>query len=109
MIELDVTWPRLLQIWWALFWRWWLYALLPAIFIGLAVGAIASLSKLAAATTSWIIQVTGVGVGFFSGIWAMKTILNKTFTRFRIALIALPEPESRDSHPNTPPTGESWG
>ena len=94
-MELDVTWLRAVQVWWALFWRSLAYTVVPAGLFGGIVGAVLAVNKIPAEPHLWKVQVVCGVAGIFIGIWITKIILSKGYPGFRIALVAAGEADNR--------------
>ncbi len=92
MREIELGWAHVLQVWWAYFWRGLVYMLLPAFSIGTAIGFFLGVNNVPLEPHAWKIQTVGGVIGLLVGIWLTKVILSKTYSGFRIALIAVPEP-----------------
>ncbi|MEC9407229.1 MAG: hypothetical protein VX549_08135 [Pseudomonadota bacterium] len=101
MNELDVTWGRTMQVWWAFFWRGIVYVMLPAFFLGAVVGVVLAVNKVPLEPHAWKLQMVGGAMGLFVGIWLTRVILRKTYSGFRIALVAVPEIEAA-AQPSAP-------
>lgn len=101
MNELDVTWSRTMQVWWAFFWRSIVYVMLPAFLLGAVVGVVLVVNKVPLEPHAWKLQMAGGAIGLFVGVWLTRVILRKTYSGFRIALVAVPEAEAVNSreHP----------
>lgn len=94
MTELEVTWPRVLQVWWAYFWRGLVYILLPSLFIGAMAGIFMAFNKIPIEAHTGKLQLVGAVIGFLGGIWITRAILGVTYSGFRIALVATPASEA---------------
>lgn len=88
MKEVEVTWGRVAQVWWALAWRGVLYAVVPSLIVGFVAGIYMALNNIPIAPNEWKIRLLGAFIGIGVGIWVTKIILTKSFNTFRIALIA---------------------
>jgi hypothetical protein len=91
MKELEVTWARTMQVWWAFFWRSVVYIMVPAFFLGAIVGTVLAVRDVPLEPHAWKLQLAGGAIGLFVGIWLIRVILSKTYSGFRIALVAVPE------------------
>jgi hypothetical protein len=96
--ELDVTWSRTMQVWWAFFWRGIVYIMLPAFLLGAVVGVVLAVNKVPIEPHAWKLQMIGGAIGLFVGIWLTRVILSKTYSGFRIALVAVSEIETAAQH-----------
>ncbi|MEQ8206739.1 MAG: hypothetical protein RIA65_11225 [Woeseia sp.] len=81
MKGVEVTWRRVLEVWWSLVWR------------GVTVGIVAGIA------TNLVLGFVGVPdydytkylgaiAGFIGGIWAVRTAIRTSYSDFRIALVA---------------------
>lgn len=91
MNEIEVTWHRVLQIWWAWLWRNLLYVMLPAGLLGAVVGIVFAVNKIPLEPNAWKIQIASAAIGIPVSIWLLQEILKKNYSGFRIALIEIPE------------------
>lgn len=104
MQELEITWERALHVWWAFFWRCIAYVLPGSLVLGVAIAVIASLFNIDLEHYAWTLNALGFVVGFFVSWWVLKNILGKSFSGFRIALIASPSASTTARGPAPPPT-----
>lgn len=110
MNELEVTWARTIQVWWAFFWRGIVYVMVPAFVLGAGIGIALAVNKIPLEPHAWKIKSAGGAFGLFVGIWLTKLILSKTYSGFRIALVALPEVAvqvQQEAQADGPASGES--
>lgn len=87
MQELEVTFGRAAQVWWAFTWRATLYALLSGAIIGVVVGLICAVFGSDPQRLLPFNLLLGAAVGILASIWVISKILNKKFSSFRVALI----------------------
>lgn len=85
MEDVDVTWLRALEIWWAWLWRAFLWSILAGFVVGFVAGFVGAVEAA---------PFLGGAVGLPIGIWVLKGVLGKTFSDFRIALLSIND-ESR--------------
>ena len=87
---LEVTWGRAAKVWWSLAWRAVLFGalagMLSGAIIGAFMGATGAPPQTIAGVTTWAGGVVGIPVG----IWVVRTTLSKSWSDFRIALVAVP-------------------
>lgn len=85
MREVEVTFGRLLSIWWAWTWR----SVLVAMLLGGAIGFIAGLilALLGQPPQTGPIMAFNFLIGLLVGIWMLARVLKMSFPDFRIALI----------------------
>lgn len=93
MKELQVTWVRAIEVWWAMCWRGIVYAMLPAFLLGAVAGIVLAVNKIPIEPHERKLQLAGAAIGVFAGIWIVKVILNKTYSGFRIVLVKTPAAE----------------
>jgi hypothetical protein len=93
MEEIPVTWGHAIKIWWSLTWRIVLFGGLAGLALGLLFGLIGAATGIADETIHSWGQIGGTLVSIPIGIWVVKYILNKDFTKYRIILV--PSLESR--------------
>ena len=85
---LDVTWGRAAKVWWSLMWRTIMFGMLAGLVAGALIGAIAGAAGVNTQTISYLGAISGVVVGIPVGIWVMRAILRRSWSDFRIILIA---------------------
>jgi hypothetical protein len=89
-MELEVTWPRLLRVWWAYFWRS-LVAIVVAMVLGAIVGgilgAIMGVMGVSIQTIQLVTAPLGAILGLVISVFPMKMILGKSFGEFRLVLV----------------------
>ena len=80
MQEVELSWERAIKVWWSLVWRSLLFGGLAGGVAGFIVGILGfpHLGGLA-----------GLVVGIPVGMWVVKLVLAKSFSDFRLALVAL--------------------
>jgi hypothetical protein len=91
MNELEITWPRVVRVWWLLLWR----GLLGGVVLGALAGFLIGFGGVNFG--AWTVQtITAVasGAGYLVGlVWALIVVrmaLKKRYSEFRLAL--LPQP-----------------
>ena len=88
--SLDVTWGRAARVWWSLIWRGALFGGigggLVGFLIGFIMGAAGATRQSIATLTFW----AGLAVAVPVGIWVVRHVLKKSWSDFRIALVAKP-------------------
>jgi uncharacterized membrane protein YdjX (TVP38/TMEM64 family) len=87
MQELEVTWGRVVSVWWLLAWR----ATLGAVLLGAAQGFIEGAAMGAAGASLQVItlvtQITGAIIGAIWFFLVVRMALRKHYKEFRIALV----------------------
>ncbi len=85
---LDVTWGKAAKVWWSLAWRVIVFGMLAGFVAGAVVGGIAGAAGVNTQTISSLGALSGMVVGIPVGIWVVRTILRKSWSDFRIILVA---------------------
>lgn len=87
MQELEVTWQRVLPIWWLVIWRgllcWWVFVIALAFVFGYAGAALG----LDISTTSLIVTVLSLLAGLGWSLIVARMALEKSYQEFRLALV----------------------
>ena len=90
-MELEITWKRVIRIWWSFLWRN-LLAILGAVVIGALVGFIFGLILgvigVPVETIKMIVQPIGFLIGLGISVIPLKMVLGKNFGEFRLVLIS---------------------
>jgi hypothetical protein len=88
MQELEMTWERVMRVWWLIAWRGllggWILAVALAFLIGEAGGRLGldfSTTAAIATALSWL-------AGLAWGLFVVKMALKKNYEKFRLALVA---------------------
>ena len=91
MEKMEITWPLTLKIWWSFTWRATVFSVLLAVILGFFTGVVMAFLGLQDA----IAGVSGA-LGYICSIpvsiWVMKTILEKQFVGYAIAVVKSTEP-----------------
>ena len=89
-MELEITWGRVVRIWWAYLWRN-LIAVLVAMLIGALIGgilgAILGAAEVPPQTINIVVAPIASILGLAISIFPMKMILGKDFGEFRLVLV----------------------
>jgi hypothetical protein len=89
-MELEITWRRIVRVWWAYTWRN-LIALVAAAIIGGIIGFILGFVGHFIGIPTGVIQiiaaVIGCSVGLIVSLIPMKMILGKNYGEFRLVLL----------------------
>ena len=80
MNEVELNWARAIKVWWSLAWRGILFGSIAGFIAGFIVGYL-GFGNLGA--------LAGLVVGIPIGMWVVKLVLAKSFSDFRLALVAL--------------------
>lgn len=84
---LEVTWGHAVKVWWSLVWRGGLLGMLFGLIGGLIVGIICGVLGVPAGTITLLGNVVGFAGGLLGGFMAMKMVLQKSWSNFRIVLV----------------------
>ncbi|MGB1539470.1 MAG: hypothetical protein ACPG80_00775 [Rickettsiales bacterium] len=90
--EIAVTWWGAVQVWWAMTWR----VLLVMVVIGGLVGLLSHSLALPSMMREELEQLASMMI-IPVGIWAMRTVLNKNYRGFRLALMPKEEPKDTEA------------
>jgi hypothetical protein len=104
-MEVEITWGRVIRVWWAYFWRN-LLAIFAAVIAGAIVGGLIGFVMGAMGLNISAIQYVTASVGAFLGlslsVMPIKMILGKDFGQFRLVLVASPQATQRGGANATP-------
>ncbi len=87
---LEMTWARVLTIWWAYLWRAVLAGFIVGLVIGFIIGVMAGVMgtyQTNPAGVGSIISIFGALAGAVTSVYMLKRVLAKQFKDFRIVLI----------------------
>ncbi|MBV8318129.1 MAG: hypothetical protein JOZ53_24560 [Planctomycetaceae bacterium] len=100
--NVGITWGRATKVWWSLTWRWLLFSVITCVIttfisgfvIGFVIGFIkgaagVSVSNQTIETVSTVAVWTGVFTSIPVGIWVVRSVLRKSWSDFRIALVPI--------------------
>ena len=112
-MELDVTWGRAAEVWFAFFWRN-VIAAVGSVVAGGVLGAVLGIVLVAAGVSRDTIREATIAIGFVLGsavsIIPMKMILGRDFGTFRLVLLAKDDRERGGKNPlraASPANGET--
>lgn len=90
-MEVEITWGRVVRVWWAYAWRNFV-AVLAAVLIGgilgFVLGVILGIVGIAPNTIKVVTAPLGAIIGLALSIIPMKMILGKDFGQFRLVLVS---------------------
>ncbi|WP_162934947.1 hypothetical protein [Pseudomonas cavernae] len=89
MQEVEVTFGRAAQVWWAWLWRALLLSLLFSFIAGLIIGLAGQLAGISPRQIVPINMLLGAFIGVYVSIWILSKTLKKKFRSFRIAFIQI--------------------
>lgn len=84
----EMNWQRTFKIWWYWLWRATLATLVVAFIVGFFLGLFLSPFIGSEATGTLIMNLVGVAIGVFFGLWVLKSLPDKQFSDFRVVLVA---------------------
>lgn len=87
MERIEPTRSLALKVWWAFMWRAVVFALLSGFAVGIVVGLLSVLLRLAPESVSTLSGLLGLVLGAVVSIEVMYRLLGKKFDGFEIALI----------------------
>ncbi|PWW83169.1 MULTISPECIES: hypothetical protein [Prosthecochloris] len=90
-MELEITWGRVIRVWWAYLWRN-LVAILVATILGAIVGGVMGAILYMSGVTSvetlqLVITPISIAIGLVISLFPIKMILGKDFGEFRLVLV----------------------
>jgi type III secretory pathway component EscS len=107
-MELEVTWERLVRVWWSWLWRALivnLVVIVIAFMVGFIVGLVMGVMGFPKQAIQVIAGLIGLGIGICATTVPMKMILGKDFGEFRLVLLAKQPPAV--APPAPPQTAQS--
>jgi ABC-type uncharacterized transport system permease subunit len=87
MVEVELTWGRVVKVWWSLLWRGLLLAFLVGAVLGFIIGFVGGVARIDKTIISRLCLMVGALSGIPVGLWVLKKVLQKKFGDFRIALL----------------------
>lgn len=87
MQEVEVTFGRAAQVWWAWLWRVTIYNSLLGLLIEFDISLAGHVAHLPSQYIILVNMLLGAGIGVIISIWIMTKILKKKFGSFRIVLV----------------------
>lgn len=90
-MEVEITWGRVIRVWWAYLWRNLVALVVAAIaggIVGFILGFIMGAMGVAPKTIQYVTAPLGVIIGLAISIIPMKMILGKDFGQFRLVLVS---------------------
>lgn len=88
MVEVELTWGRILKIWWNLLWRYLLYALIFGLVIGFFIVIVMRFARFDKATYDLMVLIMATITALIVSIWVVKNVFQKKrFGDFRIVLL----------------------
>jgi hypothetical protein len=90
-MEVEITWARVVRVWWAYLWRNLIVIILGAIaggIVGFILGFILGAMGIATSTIQLVTAPLGGLIGLALSVIPMKMILGKDFGPFRLVLVS---------------------
>lgn len=87
MEELEVTWFRVIKVWWSLTWRIVIYGMIFGIVVSLPLGLATTALGLDEALANHVTRNIPTLAALLLGIWVTRVVLRKTYSDFRIVLV----------------------
>ena len=104
MEQVDVTWIRVVKIYWLIFWRGMLLVILSTLLAGFVLPILLIPFHIPETVYIWIARVIGAAIGAVVGIFVIKMLFEKSFSDFELVLV---KPGSQavpsDSDESNPP------
>lgn len=89
-MELEVTWKRLLKVWWSLTWRYLLCSICSFIIggiLGMIIGVVMTVLGEPKESVQLVCGIVGAILGLGLSFIPLQKILNKDFGEFRLVLL----------------------
>lgn len=83
----EVTWKRVVKVWWSLVWRYLLYSTLVGVGIGFILGLVLAIVGAFPEVIAKICGITGLVFAIPVSIVVTRIVLKKRYSDFKIALI----------------------
>ena len=87
--DLELTWTRVLAVWWLIIWRTALLGTVALLVLGFVLGFVLGALGVERATLNLVGQIFGMAVYALTILITLRMALNKRYGGFRIALVAL--------------------
>ena len=87
--DLELTWSRVLAVWWLIIWRTAILGSIALLVLGLILGFVLGALGVDRATLNLVGQIFGMAVYAFTILVTLRMALKKRYGGFRIALVAL--------------------
>lgn len=86
--EVEVTWGRVVKVWWSLVWRGLALGMLAGFGAGFIIGFAGAIGGMSRESIALYSMLAGGAAGIPVGMWVLKGVLRKRFSDFRLALIS---------------------
>lgn len=97
METLELTWERVVKVWWSLVWRGTVFGMLGGFVIGFVIGLVGAASGVNQSTVNFASTLSGMGIAIPIGIVVVRSVLRKRFSDFRLLVVPLGRAESGNS------------
>ena len=88
MQELEITWPRVLSVWWLFAWRGFIGAFLISLVVGFIIGLVGRLLLgYPQEQTALLAGLAGALVGIAWSLVVMRMALKNVYSEFRVMLV----------------------
>ena len=87
MQQLEVTWGRVLRVWWLIFWRSTLGATVFGAIIGFVFGFVVAFTGLPRGLITTVSPILGAIIAIFWAMLVVRMALRKTYSDFQIMLV----------------------
>ena len=87
MQELEITWERVISVWWLIVWRSVVGAVSIGFVVGFIIGAIMGAAGVPLETIQSVSTVVGLCIGLGWGMVVTRMALQKHYKGFRLALV----------------------
>jgi hypothetical protein len=85
--ELEITWERIISVWWLIVWRGVLGAVSIGFVVGFIMGAVMGAAGVPLQTIQSVSGIVGLFIGLAWGIVVTRMALQKKYKGFRLALV----------------------
>ena len=93
MQDLDLTWKRVIAVWWLILWRGGVGALLLTVVLGALTALAGIILRWPPQTTQLITAMLGILAAVAVGLLAVRMALRKRYSDFRLAIVPRNEDE----------------
>ena len=87
----EVTWLRVIKIWWSLAWRSGLLLIVVGILVGLVLGLLAPVMGLTEGGVEMTAAIVNIFLSILIGVAVLMTLFNTRWSDFRLVLVSLNE------------------
>ena len=87
MPEVELTWKRMIKVWWLITWRSGVGAVLLGAVAGFIIGFIGAMAGISGAVSQMMATFAGAALGSVWAVFVVRSAFKKRFGDFRIALV----------------------